>query len=64
MQEKNVFIGRTWPIWPNMVRVSIGTPDEMERFQAAYKDVMGSKATLASVPAKKSGWLEMLAHRS
>ncbi len=64
MQEKNVFIGRTWPIWPNMVRVSIGTPDEMERFQAAYKDVMGSKATLASVPAKNSGWLEMLAHRS
>jgi histidinol-phosphate aminotransferase len=64
MQEKNIYIGRTWPIWPNMVRVSIGTPAEMERFQTAYKQVMDSPAMLASEPGQKSGWLSLLARRS
>ncbi len=40
MRAKNVFIGRTWPIWPNSVRVSVGTPDEMAKFQSAFKEVM------------------------
>jgi histidinol-phosphate aminotransferase len=40
MQEKNVYIGRTWPVWPNHVRISVGPPAEMARFQTAFKEVM------------------------
>jgi len=43
MKAKNVLIGRTWPIWPNAVRVSVGTPEEMAKFKVAFKDVMDSK---------------------
>jgi len=61
MQEKDVYIGRSWPIWPNMVRVSIGTPDEMARFQAAYKEVMD---TPPAVAAEKSRWHVVFPHLS
>jgi len=39
MAEK-VVIGRTWPAWPNHVRVTVGTRDEMEKFKAAFLKVM------------------------
>jgi histidinol-phosphate aminotransferase len=45
MQQKNVYIGRTWPIWPNAVRVSVGTPAEMAKFKTAFKEVMDAPAT-------------------
>ena len=44
MQQRNVFIGRTWPIWPNHVRVSVGTPAEMAAFRAAFEAVMSAPA--------------------
>jgi histidinol-phosphate aminotransferase len=44
MQAKNVFIGRTWPIWPNAVRVSVGTPAEMAKFKTAWTNVMSAPA--------------------
>jgi histidinol-phosphate aminotransferase len=40
MQDKKIYIGRTWPIWPNAVRITVGTPDEMARFRTAFKQVM------------------------
>lgn len=40
MRKENVFIGRVWPVWPNYVRVTIGTAEEMQKFQVAYKKVM------------------------
>ena len=40
MREQRVLIGRTWPIWPNAVRVSVGTAAEMLHFQTAFKQVM------------------------
>ena len=40
MQQKKIYIGRTWPIWPNAVRISVGTPAEMAKFQDAFKQVM------------------------
>jgi histidinol-phosphate aminotransferase len=49
MREKNVYIGRTWPIWPNAVRVSVGTPAEMAKFKAAFKEVMDSAPKAASL---------------
>jgi histidinol-phosphate aminotransferase len=33
-------VGRLWPVWPTMVRVSVGTPDDMSRFKAAFDRVM------------------------
>ncbi|MGA0601990.1 pyridoxal phosphate-dependent aminotransferase [Caulobacter sp. KR2-114] len=47
MRAKGVWIGRTWPIWPNAVRVSVGTPQEMAKFRTAFKATMDSKAALA-----------------
>jgi len=40
MAKENVLIGRTWPIMPTYVRVTVGTQEEMERFQAAFQKVM------------------------
>lgn len=35
MAKENVYIGRVWPVWPEWVRVSVGTPEEMAKFQKA-----------------------------
>jgi histidinol-phosphate aminotransferase len=48
MQQHNVFIGRTWPIWPNHVRVSVGTPAEMAAFQTAFEVVMSTPAPVSA----------------
>ena len=48
MQAKNVYIGRTWPIWPNAVRVSVGTKEEMAKFRVAFKEVMDAPAVAAA----------------
>ncbi len=40
MAKENVIIGRPWPVWPQHVRVSIGTQDEMNKFKAAFAKVM------------------------
>jgi histidinol-phosphate/aromatic aminotransferase/cobyric acid decarboxylase-like protein len=39
MAAKKVYIGRVWPIWPNHVRVTVGTPEEMARFKQAFSSV-------------------------
>ena len=44
MQERNVFIGRPWPIWPTHVRITVGTQNEMERFQEVWHQVMSTGA--------------------
>ncbi len=49
MRAKNVYIGRTWPIWPNVVRVSVGTPAEMAKFKVAFKEVMDAGPKSASL---------------
>jgi histidinol-phosphate aminotransferase len=40
MAKENVIIGRVWPVMPTWVRVTVGTQEEMERFQAALDKVM------------------------
>jgi histidinol-phosphate aminotransferase len=40
--KENVMIGRVWPVMPNHVRITVGTQEEMERFQAAWQKVMKS----------------------
>ena len=44
LKAKNIYIGRTWPVWPNAVRVSVGTPEEMGKFRTAFKEVMDAPA--------------------
>ena len=40
MRKEKVYIGRVWPSWPTYVRVTIGTPEEMKKFQTAFLKVM------------------------
>jgi histidinol-phosphate aminotransferase len=40
MMDENVAIGRTWAALPTHVRVSVGTRDEMARFQSAFVKCM------------------------
>jgi histidinol-phosphate aminotransferase len=49
MQDKGVIIGRTWPIWPLAVRISVGTPAEMAKFRTAWKQVMDSIPAVAGL---------------
>ncbi len=40
LKQRKVYVGRPWPVWPTHVRVSIGSSDDMERFKAAFVDVV------------------------
>jgi histidinol-phosphate aminotransferase len=41
MAENGVVIGRSWPIWPQRVRVTVGTEAEMAAFRQAFAKVAG-----------------------
>jgi histidinol-phosphate aminotransferase len=40
MQAEKIYVGRAWPSWPTHVRITVGTVDEMQKFQAAMLKVM------------------------
>ncbi len=40
MQAENVYVGRVWPAWPTYSRITVGTADEMAKFQAATLKVL------------------------
>jgi histidinol-phosphate aminotransferase len=42
LASKEMFVGRIWPAWPNSLRVTVGTPDEMTAFRKAFTQVMSS----------------------
>jgi len=44
MADNGVVIGRSWPIWPQRVRVTVGTEEEMTAFRAAFAKVAGVAA--------------------
>ncbi len=44
MQKHDIYIGRVWPIWPTHVRITVGTPAEMAKFQTAFDQVMSTPA--------------------
>ncbi|MDR3740551.1 MAG: pyridoxal phosphate-dependent aminotransferase [Terracidiphilus sp.] len=51
LAEKLMFVGRIWPAWPNHVRITVGTADEMAAFRKAFSEVMsGSTAGLEPAP--------------
>ena len=45
MASDGVYIGRTWPVWPTFVRVSVGLPEEMELFRRSFRQAMETPAT-------------------
>ena len=42
MAEHKVFIGRTWPVWPERVRVTVGLAEEMAKFKVALEKVLAA----------------------
>jgi len=53
LQKQNVFIGRVWPAVPTWLRISVGTPAEMEQFRAAFEKVMNGTTVGYSLPPLK-----------
>jgi histidinol-phosphate aminotransferase len=39
-RQKGILVGRPFPPMHDYLRVSVGTPDEMERFMAAFKEIL------------------------
>lgn len=48
MARLNVFVGRVWPSYPNHVRITVGTQEEMTRFQEAFQKVMTGAVALST----------------
>lgn len=44
MAQQKVIIGRAWPSMPTYTRITIGTREEMDRFQVAFQKVMSGTA--------------------
>jgi histidinol-phosphate/aromatic aminotransferase/cobyric acid decarboxylase-like protein len=40
LRKENIFVGRPWPALPTHIRVTVGTKEEMDKFQAAFVKVM------------------------
>jgi histidinol-phosphate aminotransferase len=52
MRDQKVYIGRIWPIWPNAVRITVGSPDDMAKFRVAFKKVMEAPAMASLSPVR------------
>jgi len=59
MAARNVFIGRAWPVWPTHVRISVGTKAEMEKFQAAFREVVQAKPARIMAPRERGLWVNL-----
>jgi histidinol-phosphate aminotransferase len=40
MADQKIIIGRVWPVWPTKVRVTVGTAEEMSKFNQAVGKIM------------------------
>jgi histidinol-phosphate aminotransferase len=56
MAQQNVMIGRVWPVMPTWARITVGTQEEMARFQEAFKKVMDGTAALPVPAPSKLHW--------
>ena len=52
MMKENVAIGRTWAALPTYVRVTVGTKDEMTKFQTAFVKCMDMTPSTAPTTAE------------
>jgi histidinol-phosphate aminotransferase len=51
LAAKDMYVGRIWPAWPNQLRITVGTADEMAAFRKSFTEVM-SGPTAGLVPPK------------
>ncbi len=56
LAAKDMYVGRIWPAWPESLRITVGTQDEMAAFRKAFTEVMSS-STAGLEPAKLPGRL-------
>ena len=52
MGKENVMIGRIWPIMPTWVRITVGTQQEMAKFQTAESQKWGRIVKAAGIEAE------------
>ena len=57
LAAKDMYVGRIWPAWPNSLRITVGTPQEMMAFRKDFLAVMNSN-TAGLVPPKMPKRLE------
>jgi histidinol-phosphate aminotransferase len=50
LAHKDMFVGRIWPAWPDQVRITVGTKEEMATFRKSFTEVM-STTTAGLIPA-------------
>jgi histidinol-phosphate aminotransferase len=50
LASKDMYVGRIWPAWPNQLRITVGTTDEMMAFRKSFSEVM-STTTAGLTPA-------------
>jgi histidinol-phosphate aminotransferase len=50
LAAKDMYVGRIWPAWPNSVRITVGTPDEMMAFRKDFTAVMASSTAGLVLP--------------
>jgi histidinol-phosphate aminotransferase len=62
MQKEDVFIGRTWVAMPNYVRVTVGTADEMQKFQTAFKKCYETAPAAAHLDLPYTAYSELDRH--
>ncbi len=48
LRNRGILVGRKFPSLPSWLRLSIGTPDEMRRFLAAFRAVVPARETRAA----------------
>lgn len=56
LAAKDMFVGRIWPAWPNSLRITVGTEQEMMAFRKSFTEVMNS-STAGLSPAPLPGRL-------
>jgi histidinol-phosphate aminotransferase len=62
MQKEDVFIGRTCPAMPTYVRVTVGTADEMKKFQTAFKKAYETAPSSAHLDLPYTAYSELDRH--
>ena len=50
LAAKDMYVGRIWPAWPDSVRITVGTPDEMMAFRKDFTAVMSSNTAGLVMP--------------
>jgi histidinol-phosphate aminotransferase len=47
-RKKNILVGRKFPSLPNWLRISVGSPKEMETFMAGLREIVPVAAAKAA----------------